>query len=76
VQLDPDASGHQLLSAQGVGVEIAPVTRKPFALVNQSRVFVRGGGFEAGRLAVEHQFLEGPVGRMQDGRRGRFVDLA
>jgi hypothetical protein len=52
------------------------MTREPFALVHQSRVFLGDRSLEAASLAVEHQILEGPMRGMEDDRRRRFVDLA
>jgi len=76
MQVDPHPTGHELLGAQDVGVQVPAVAGEPFALIDQSCVFLRDRGFEARRLAVEHQLLECPMCRMQDDRCRRLVDLA
>jgi hypothetical protein len=76
MQSDPHTTGDWLLGAQDIGVEVSTVTREPFALIDESRVFLGDRGFETRYLAIEDQILEGSVRRVQDDRRRRLIDLA
>ena len=49
---------------------------KPFALVHEARVLRRDRCLEAPNLGVEHQVFEGPMRRVQNDGRRRFVDLS
>src|SRR5437879_12176803 len=64
------------LCALDVGVEVAPVTGEPLALVHEARVLRRDRSLETRSLGVEHHVLEGPVRGVQDDGRRRLVDLA
>src|SRR2546423_9271722 len=64
------------LCALDVGVEVAPVTGEPLALVHEARVLRRNRSLEMASLGVEHQVFESPVRRVKDDSRRRLVDLA
>jgi len=75
MELDANRPAHGVLCALHVGVEVAPVTSEPLALVDQTRILGRDRAFETPNLGVEHQVLEGPMRRVQNDGRRRLIDL-
>jgi len=76
VERQPNRAAHGALRALDVGVEVAPVAGEPFALVNEARVLCRDRSLETPNLGVEHQVFEGPMRRVQNDGRRRFVDFS
>src|SRR5207248_9717721 len=76
MELEANRPAHGALCALDVSVEVAPMTGKPFALVNETRVLRRDRRLETPSLGVEHQVFESPMRRVQDDGRRRFVDLS
>src|SRR5207248_2600829 len=76
VELDAHPTGSGALGALDVCVEVAPMAGEPLALVDETRILRGNRGFEARGLGVEHELFQGAVGRVEDDRRGGFIDFA
>ena len=57
MELDANRPANGALGAVDVGIEVAPVARKPLALVNEPGILRRDGGLETPDLGVEHKLV-------------------
>ncbi len=76
IEPDPDLARDDALRARDVAPQIAVERAEPEAVVGQLGELVGHPAVEAQRVLGERQRFERGVGGVEDGRRGRLVDLA